>query len=249
MDVPRVHDDPDPQLPLRLAVPRQAGVVLGEEPAKQGDGPVQQVAPSVPLHRLNQRQDAVAPVDERVAETLADEAGRAQRLPPTARRPCSESPPLTVLGRVVELPLSRGDDRACSQRVGLLTGGERPHQRFPEGSLDRSATTVQQGHRVGDLGTGRHCSLPGGEGMWMPAGGRQTPAGWPGSSCRPAGRGPGPGRRLVEMRPEGGKMMRGRGLLLAADPRFLPCGGCDRPTRIRCWCLLVWLESTVAHNE
>src|SRR6266567_5315782 len=73
-----VHDDADPQLPFRMAETRKAGVVVGEEPAEDRDGAVQQECLGRLVNRVNKGQDAVTPVDELVAMARAD-AGQAQR--------------------------------------------------------------------------------------------------------------------------------------------------------------------------
>ena len=69
---PGVHYDAHPQLPLRLAVPRQAGVVRGEELLENRDRAVQQHRLGHPVDRADEREDAVPPVDEPVVVTLAD---------------------------------------------------------------------------------------------------------------------------------------------------------------------------------
>ena len=71
VDFSRVHDDPDPQLPLGWLCGK-AGVVLGEEPAEQGDDAVQQERLGRLVNRVDEGQDAVTPVDEPVAMALVD---------------------------------------------------------------------------------------------------------------------------------------------------------------------------------
>jgi hypothetical protein len=75
---PGVHHDAHPQLPLRLAVPRQAGVVLGEELVENRDRAVQQNRLGHLVDRADQRQEAVSPVNEPVVMALVD-ARPAQR--------------------------------------------------------------------------------------------------------------------------------------------------------------------------
>jgi hypothetical protein len=77
-DLPRVHDDADSQHPLGPADAREAGVAVGQQLAQGGDGLVQQDRLGGPVHRADEGQHAVAPVDEPVAVAPLD-AGRAQR--------------------------------------------------------------------------------------------------------------------------------------------------------------------------
>jgi hypothetical protein len=72
VDFSRVHHDTHPQLPLPSAGLRQAGVVVGEEPAEHGHHAVQQQRFGRLVDRMNERQDAVTPVDERVVVAAVD---------------------------------------------------------------------------------------------------------------------------------------------------------------------------------
>ena len=79
-DLPRVHDDADPQHPLGPAGPREAGVVVGQQPGQGGDGLVQQDRLGRPVHRADEGQDAVAPVDEAVPVAPLDASGAQRRV-------------------------------------------------------------------------------------------------------------------------------------------------------------------------
>ncbi len=138
VDFSGVDDDPDPQLPLRLAVARQAGVVLGQEPAEQRDDAVQQEGLGGLVDRVDERQDAVAAVDEPVAVPLVD-ARRAQR--------SLEQ----LVGLVPELALDgiragggtldvQCHDGTVARQVWCLAWS---HQRSPGRSRNAVATTVR----------------------------------------------------------------------------------------------------------
>jgi len=79
-DLSRVHDDADPQHPLGPAGAREAGVAIGQQLAQGGDGPVQQDRLGGPVHRADEGQHAVAPVDEPVAVTPLDASGAQRRV-------------------------------------------------------------------------------------------------------------------------------------------------------------------------
>jgi hypothetical protein len=75
---PGMHYDAHPQLPLRLAVARQARVVLAEELAEGGNRAIEQDRLRHLVDRMNEREDAVSPVNEPVVVALVD-ARPAQR--------------------------------------------------------------------------------------------------------------------------------------------------------------------------
>lgn len=64
-DLARVHDDADPELAAR----REAGVVAGQELGEDGDHPAEQRGQ---LGRVDEGEQAVTAVDERVAAIRAD---------------------------------------------------------------------------------------------------------------------------------------------------------------------------------
>ena len=133
---PGVHYDAHPQLPLRLAVPRQAGVVLGEELVENGDRAVQQDRLGHLVDRADECQDAVSPVDEPVVVAFVD-----ARL---AQRHFEQ-----LIGLAAELALDRigtaggpldvhRDDGTVLRQAGR---SERRHQLAP-GERGRITTTV-----------------------------------------------------------------------------------------------------------
>ena len=72
MDVSRVDDDADAQLPLRPAGAREAGVVVGQETVESGDGAVEQERFGGLLDWADERQESVTTVDVPVAMAFAD---------------------------------------------------------------------------------------------------------------------------------------------------------------------------------
>jgi hypothetical protein len=133
---PGVHYDADPQLPLRLAVARQAVVVLTEKLVESRDRAVQQECLGHLVDRTDKRQDAVSPVNEPVVVALADAR--------PAQRPFEQ-----LVGLVPELALDgigtaggsldvHRDNRTVLRQAGRW---ERGHQ-VPPRQRRLSATTV-----------------------------------------------------------------------------------------------------------
>lgn len=69
-----VHDDADPQLPLWLGV-GNVRVVVNQEPAESGDNTIEQQHLRRLVHGPDEREDAVAAVDERVTIASVDSRG------------------------------------------------------------------------------------------------------------------------------------------------------------------------------
>jgi hypothetical protein len=78
VDFSRVHDDADPQLPLRSTGARKARIVVGQKPMEGWDSVIQQKCLGCLVHRVDERQDTIATVDEPVAIAFVD-SRRAQR--------------------------------------------------------------------------------------------------------------------------------------------------------------------------
>jgi len=69
VDFSCVQDDPDPQLPLRLAATRKGGVVFGKEPAEEGDRTVQQERLGHLVNRMEKAEPSLIDLAPSVAHT------------------------------------------------------------------------------------------------------------------------------------------------------------------------------------
>jgi hypothetical protein len=72
VDVAGVHDDTDPQLPVRAVDGRNAGIVFGQQLAEGRHGPVQQERLGGLVNWVYEGEDAVAAVGEPVTMAPAD---------------------------------------------------------------------------------------------------------------------------------------------------------------------------------
>lgn len=76
VDLSLVRDHADPQLALR----READVVAGQEPAENGDHPVHQQRPGRLAYLVDEREEAIATVDELVALARVDSRSAQRRV-------------------------------------------------------------------------------------------------------------------------------------------------------------------------
>lgn len=67
-------------MPLRSARARKARIVVGQEPAEGGDGAIQQNDLGCLVHRVDERQETIAAVDEPVAIAFVDSRREQRRV-------------------------------------------------------------------------------------------------------------------------------------------------------------------------
>ena len=72
VDLARVHDHADPEPALRADGTRQAGVVVGQEPGELGHYPAQQYRLGYLVDRMDEDEEPVTAIDERVIVTRPD---------------------------------------------------------------------------------------------------------------------------------------------------------------------------------
>ena len=74
-----MHDDPEPELPPAAFPFRKALIVIGEQPPQGGDERVEQQGLRNVIHGMDERQNAIAAVMERVAVRGFDSRGAHRR--------------------------------------------------------------------------------------------------------------------------------------------------------------------------